>query len=473
MGAGMRRFVRRKAAWDYLRGALWVLPTTSVLLCLLAGVGLSALEIGPDSALGPLVFQGTAGDARDLLIVVSATMITVTGLVFSLSVVALQIASSQFSPRLLRGFLRDRGNQLVLSVFVGTFAYATAGLHTVGARDAGRTEFVPRLAVSGALFLALASLAMLVYFIHHIAHSIQIDTIMGRVERETLAVVEATYPERAGAGAEDEQAPDPPAAALVVPALRTGYVQAVDHDELLRVAVDAGVTVRLVPMVGDYVIKGTALAWAWPRSAGSPAPGPLAVPLNAAVAVGYQRTMLQDAAFGIRQLVDIANKALSPAVNDPYTAVQAVQHVSVVALSLAERRLGARLGRDQTGTVRTAVPAPDLADFLKLATAQIRRFGAGEPAVARALLRLLVEVGARVDGEARREAVARHVRLVMADSERETAQPADFDAVLADAEAALRAVGAAAYRPGPPDGRAAAADRLQPVEDAAPGPAAT
>jgi uncharacterized membrane protein len=147
--------------------------------------GASAVDVGPDTVLGPLLFQGTAGDARDLLIVVSATMITVTGLVFSLSVVALQIASSQFSPRLLRGFLRDRGNQVVLSVFVGTFAYATAGLHTVGARETGSAEFVPRLAVSGALFLALASLAMLVYFIHHIAHSIQIDTIMGRAERMT------------------------------------------------------------------------------------------------------------------------------------------------------------------------------------------------------------------------------------------------------------------------------------------------
>jgi uncharacterized membrane protein len=468
----MRRFVHRKAAWDYLRGALWVLPTTSVLVSLLAGAALSALEIGPDTALGPLVFQGTAGDARDLLIVVSATMITVTGLVFSLSVVALQIASSQFSPRLLRGFLRDRGNQVVLSVFVGTFAYATAGLHTVGAREAGSAEFVPRLAVSGALFLALASLAMLVYFIHHIAHSIQIDTIMGRVERETLGVVEATYPEPAGTDGEDEHAPDPPPGAALVTALRTGYVQAVDHDELLQVAVESGAVVRLVPMVGDYVVRGTALAWVWPHGTGRLDPGPLAAPVNATVEFGYQRTMLQDAAFGIRQLVDIANKALSPAVNDPYTAVQAVQHISVVALRMVERRLGARLGRDQDGAVRTAVPSPDLAGFLKLATAQIRRFGAGEPGVSRALLRLLTEVGTRADGDARREAVGRHVRLVASDAERMTAQPADFDAVLEDAEAALRTVGAAPYRSGPP-GEADAPDRLRLADSGSPGLAAT
>jgi uncharacterized membrane protein len=467
----MRRFVHRKAAWDYLRGALWVLPTTSVLVSLLAGAALSAVKVGPDTVLGPLLFQGTAGDARDLLIVVSATMITVTGLVFSLSVVALQIASSQFSPRLLRGFLRDRGNQVVLSVFVGTFAYATAGLHTVGTREAGNAEFVPRLAVSGALFLALASLAALVYFIHHIAHSIQIDTIMGRVERETLAVVEATYPEPAGAGGEDEQAPDPPPGAALVTALRTGYVQAVDHDELLRVAVESDAVVRLVPMVGDYVVRGTALAWVWPHGAGRLDPGQLAVPVNATVEIGYQRTMLQDAAFGLRQLVDIANKALSPAVNDPYTAVQSVQHITVVILLMVERRLGARLGRDQDGVVRTAVSSPDLAGFLKLATAQIRRFGAGEPGVSRALLRLLGEVGTKANGEPRREAVARHVRLVALDAERMTAQPADFDAVLVDAEAALRTVGAAPYRSGPLGGEGP--DRLHLAESGSPGLAAT
>ena len=238
-----------------------------------------------------------------------------------------------------------------------------------------------------------------------------------------------------------------------------------------QVAVESGAVVRLVPMVGDYVVRGTALAWVWPHGAGRLDPGPLAVPVNATVEIGYQRTMLQDAAFGIRQLVDIANKALSPAVNDPYTAVQSVQHITVVILLMVERRLGARLGRDQDGVVRTAVSSPDLAGFLKLATAQIRRFGAGEPGVSRALLRLLGEVGTKANGEPRREAVARHVRLVASDAERMTAQPADFDAVLVDAEAALRTVGAAPYRSGPLGGEGP--DRLQLAESGSPGLAAT
>jgi uncharacterized membrane protein len=181
---------RRSALRDHLSGALWFLPAVSVVVSLVAGWLLSGVRVEEGSLLGRLVFRGSAEDARELLIVVSATMITVTGLVFTLTIVALQIASTQFSPRLLRNFLRDRANQLVLSTFVSTFAYSLAGLHTVGAPTAGREAFVPRLAISGSLVLALASLGMLVYFIHHIAHSIQIDTIMQGVERQTLQVIE-------------------------------------------------------------------------------------------------------------------------------------------------------------------------------------------------------------------------------------------------------------------------------------------
>src|SRR5215204_5098926 len=183
----MNLLVRRRVLWDYLAGAL------SVLVFLAAGFVLSRVSIREDS---PLAFQGSADDARNVLIVVSTTMITVTGLVFALTIVALQIASGQYSPRLLRNFMRDRGTQVVLSVFVGAFAYSTAGLHTVGIQRAGGEAFVPRLAVSGSLLLGLASVGVLIYFIHHLAHSIQIDAIMSQVERETRWVIEDIYPDQ-------------------------------------------------------------------------------------------------------------------------------------------------------------------------------------------------------------------------------------------------------------------------------------
>jgi uncharacterized membrane protein len=203
----MNLLVRRRVLWDYLAGALWVLPTISVLVFLTAGALLSRVAISDDS---PLAFQGTADDARNVLIVVSTTMITVTGLVFALTIVALQIASGQYSPRLLRNFMRDRGTQVVLSVFVGAFAYSTAGLYTVGTRRAGQQAFVPRLAVSGSLALALASVGVLIYFIHHLARSIQIDSIMSQIQRETREVIDDVYPHPASDLEPEARCPDPP-----------------------------------------------------------------------------------------------------------------------------------------------------------------------------------------------------------------------------------------------------------------------
>jgi uncharacterized membrane protein len=215
----MNLLVRRRVLWDYLAGALWVLPTVSVVVFLAAGMLLSRVSISDDS---PLAFQGSADDARNVLIVVSTTMITVTGLVFALTIVALQIASGQYSPRLLRNFMRDRGTQVVLSVFVGAFAYSTAGLYTVGVQRAGEQAFVPRLAVSGSLGLALASVGVLIYFIHHLARSIQIDSIRTKIQRETREVIDDVYPQAAGDLEPEERYPDPPAHAVGLPAASSG-----------------------------------------------------------------------------------------------------------------------------------------------------------------------------------------------------------------------------------------------------------
>jgi uncharacterized membrane protein len=435
---------RRRVLWDYLAGALWVLPTLSVVGFLLAGAVLSRVDVDGASPWARLAFQGTAEDARSLLIVVSSTMITVTGLVFALTIVALQIASGQYSPRLLRNFMRDRGTQLVLSIFVGAFAYSTAGLYTVGIQSAGQEAFVPRLAVSGSLALALASVGVLIYFIHHLAHSIQIDSIMSHVEREARSVIADVYRHRAGQREPEELCPEPPLEAVGVPSGRSGYFQAIDPEPLVRLAVRHDLVVRVARQVGDHVVAGTPIAWAWRRTPGQPPPGAelLRDPIVDAVQIGFERTMVQDVAFGLRRLVDIANKALSPAINDPYTGVQAIHHLSVLLCELAQLRLGDWMVPDRQGVLRVAVPRPKFADYLRLGTAQIRRFGAGEPALTRALIVLLRDVGSSAATDDRRRACAGHIRLVLDDARRATAQPADVEAVAAEAAAALRLLGA-------------------------------
>lgn len=376
-----------------------------------------------------------------MLIVVSSTMITVTGLVFALTIIALQIASGQYSPRLLRNFMRDRGTQFVLSVFVGAFAYSTAGLHTVGVQNPDEAAFMPRLAVSGSLALALASLGVLIYFIHHLSSSIQIDTIMSMIVQETLEVIDNLYPDQISSLESEDHCPDPPTWAVTIPSDHSGYIQDVAPESLVKSAEQQDLVIRLLRMVGDHVVAGTPIAWAWHRSADhAPTEAVLREAIRNSVQVGFERTMLQDVPFGIRRLVDIGNRALSAAINDPYTATQALHHLSVVLCVLARRRLGDRLYRDEHGTVLVAIPFPAFAEYLRLGTEQLRRFGAKEPAVARGLVRLLKNVGSSTTSKDRRAATARHIRLVLEDARRETTQSADLEGLLAEGADALSAL---------------------------------
>ncbi|HEX5428353.1 MAG TPA: DUF2254 domain-containing protein [Pedococcus sp.] len=432
--------MRREAAREYLRGALWAMPSVAVVAALIAGSVLSSITIAPGSALAPLVFQGTADDARNLLIGIASTMVTVIALVLGLTVVALQLASTQFSPRLLRNFLRDLTNQLTLSSFVATFAYSTAGLYTVGVSGGERTSDYPRLAVSGALLLIFVSMIMLVFFVHHLAHSIQVDQVMVGVEQDTLHVIEHSM----GAVAAPGALPARPEGAVPMAAPRSGYVQTLHLQALAATAAQHRTVVVLVPMVGEHVVKGAPLAWVWPDQAncsvatapGQPTLDALRGALSHGVRLGFERTAEQDAAFGVRQLADVASKALSPAINDPYTAVQAVDHLSVVLASLAQRTLGPVTVTDASGVPRVHVPARDWEYFVDLGLGQVRRYGHTEPRVVLALFRVARDIATFCDSE-QRAAVRRYVEVLLDDVGRDIVQPADRDPLLERGRALL------------------------------------
>ena len=224
--------IRHDTLSEYVRGSLWVLPTLSVAAALGTGSVLSVVSVGVHA---PLAFQGTPDDARNLLIGIAGTMVTVIALILGLTVVALQLSSTQFSPRLLRNFLRDRPTQVVLSAFVATFAYSMAGLYTVGVSGGSRTAGFPRLAVSGAIVLLFISLGLLVFFADHLVHSIQVDAIMHVVQRNTVTVI------RDGLLPGGQDAPEVPAGATAITSGRSGYVQAVHCGALLTHAARHGV----------------------------------------------------------------------------------------------------------------------------------------------------------------------------------------------------------------------------------------
>ncbi|HEY5986772.1 MAG TPA: DUF2254 family protein, partial [Streptosporangiaceae bacterium] len=269
---------------------------------------------------------------------------------------------------------------------------------------------------------------------------------------------------REGLFAGGQDAPGVPAWAVPIASRRSGYVQLVRPGMLLSLAARHGVCLRLRPRVGEHVVAGTTLAWIWRASPGDPAPDArvFSQVLDAGVRIGFERTLEQDAAFGIRQLVDVACKALSPAVNDPYTAVQAVDHLSVIFCALAPRPLGNHVVRDGGGATVT-VPGRRFPEYLAVMCGLIRRYGAREPTVAHALLRLLSNCAAVAgDDPERCAAIEEQAHIVIADAEREVAQPADLALVHAEAESVREMVAGHPPAPHSPAGRAGQPRTLPP-----------
>lgn len=374
---------------------------------------------------------------------ISGTVVTVIALVLGLSVVALTTASSQYSPRLLRNFLRDRTNQLVLSVFLASFTFSAAGLYTVGVGEDAET--FPRLVVSGSILLLFASLAAVVVFSDHLSHSIQVDKIMGRVERQSLAT--ARRLRESGPTLEPPQVPD---RAVPVPARSSGYVVTAHPETLLPVADRYGICIALTKRVGEHVVADRTLAEIWTTDPAAPLP-PLDViemALDEAIGIGFERTYQQDVAMGIRQLVDTACKALSPAVNDPYTAVQAVDHLSVIFHELTKHRLGPIVAA--SGPHVVVVPSRRFEQYLSTMCGLIRRYCSAEPTVSLALLHLLENCAVVAkDDETRLMAIADEAWLITADAKREIRQVQDFKAVK-DASKALISRLERYRRPSPP-----------------------
>jgi uncharacterized membrane protein len=257
----------------------------------------------------------------------------------------------------------------------------------------------------------------------------QIDEIMRKVENATQEVIRHVV-----ATPCEEPPPSRPATAAPIRSVRSGYVQAIHPEALLRAIARMGTNVSIAYRVGDHVVAGTPLAWAW-RIDDSPIDTQdLVDAAHESIRTGFERTLEQDAAFGIRQLVDIASKALSPAVNDPYTAVQAIDHIAVIMASIARREHGTAVYTASGGATLT-VPGYHFEDYLDLACAQIRRYGAPEPTVGRKLIGLLSSTAHVTVEPSRRDAIRRHLDLVVADATREIPQPDDLVVLLAEADA--------------------------------------
>ena len=430
-----------RAGVERLRVSLWFAPAVSIVVAHAAATALSGTKVAADSWAGRVVFAGGAESARQLMATVAGSMITVTGVVFTLTVVALQIASGQYSPRVLRSFLRDPANQTVLGVFLATFAWAVAVLPTIRVAQQGQEEYVPRLAVTLGTVLVALSLALLVFFIHRLTTSIRVESIMRTVRQETLDTIGRVHPRLRRDADQEPERPPVPDTAEPIAVRRSGYLQAVDEHRLLRLATANDLVIMIHPVIGTHLVEGTVLAYVWSTQDARGTHEDMAAAVDHAVQIGFERTMQQDVGFGIRQLTDIAVKALSPGINDPTTAVDAVSHVSVIMTTLARHSLDHRLYQDDDGTVRAGIPRPTFDDYLGMSVGQIRRYGSAEPAVLVALTRLLVDVATLSPAEEVDAVLREQANILMHAATRDVAEPEDLkqvQALMCELDAALR-----------------------------------
>ncbi len=369
----------------------------AVVLAVVLGTALPSFEAAAQDQnpgrLDVLAFSGGPDAARAVLQSISGSLITVTSLTFSLTVVTLQLASSQFSPRVLRTFASDRFVHWTLALFLAAFAFALTVLLNVRDESSSHASFVPEVSVTAAFGLAIASVIGLVLFLAHLTREIRVETVMRRVNAETQETIDRVFPvERPDQGHE----PANVSPAVLIKSTDSGFLTSVDHDSLLEAALEAGAVIRIDRQPGGSLIEGVPFATAWSVTPGATfAPAireKLSEEVNAAVTAGFERTKVQDVGFGFRQLVDVAARALSPGVNDPTTAVHVIGHLSVLLCRLAGRNPGTRNLTDDNRRVRVVLALPTLPDLLELAMNQPRQYGTADPLVAERLLELLQEL---------------------------------------------------------------------------------
>jgi uncharacterized membrane protein len=381
--AAHRRRLRLRAVRDRLRESLLFLPALMLLASAAVAVVLAGIDSRHQSRPLPWTFTFAPGTASTLLGIIAGATITTAGVVFSLLVVSLQLASGQFSPRVLRGFWRDRFGQVLVGLLVSTFVFCVLAL----ARLDPHAERAPALTVMFALLLALASVVFMVVYLDRISRRQYVGNIVARVAGETLRLIdELPYGRHVGMRVgEAVPAPDVDTMGepLIIRSPGDGWVQQISRRAVIAGA-PGGSVVRLETRVGGYLVRDTPLASIWPRPAD---PAACAALIRAAVIIGPARTMQQDIDFGLRQLNDIALRALSPAINDPTTAIEVVLRIGSIMRPLVLAELPGQSVRDQAGRVLLTPFDLDHAEYLTHAFDQLRTYAAAHPQVLTAIAR--------------------------------------------------------------------------------------
>ena len=417
--------------WDLLSTSFWFVPA----LMIVAAIGLSFAMIELDRLTEERVMQtldwiwrGGPEGARGLLSTIAGSMITVAGVVFSITIVSLTLASSQFGPRLTRNFISDKGNQLVLGAFVATFVYCLLVLRTVRGGDG--SEFVPHFSITLSLVLALVDIGVLIYFIHHVATMIQAPHIIALIARDLEESIEHLFHEQLGQNkttphrSEPEQ--DIPGdfarRARAVTANHEGYLQVIDTEGLMRLAVQNDLLIVLRYRPDSFIVRGSKIMEVWPPERVSQE---LISELGETFILGPARTPMQDVEFAVRQLVEIAVRALSPGINDPFTAMTCVDRLGAALCRLADHDTPSPYRYDAENKLRVVADVVTFAGVTDAAFNQIRQYGRSNAAVTIRLLEMIAVIAEWAQRKEHRAALRRQALMIKRGSE--TALPEEKD----------------------------------------------
>src|ERR1700749_3341849 len=398
---------------EVLRTSLWFVPALEVVAAIVLFAGTLAVDRAAyhgDFTLPGWVISGRADAARQILTTIAAAIITVVGVVFSVILLTLTLASTQFGPRMVRNFLRDRGTQLTLGTFVATFVYAVLVLGSIGVESHG--DYVPHISVPVTLGLMVADLAVLIYFIHHTAVSIQLPQVIASIAADLADAIEEQ-----GSGHPDPHPKDGPTATelvvrteadgavLLAPA--SGYMQYIQRQDLVRLATEAEAVINLEYRPGHFIVQGHRFATGWPAEA------PLVrQALGRAHIVGPYRTLSQDVSFGIDQLVEIALRALSAAVDDTFTALTCIDWLGENLCKIVVQWHPARVHRDGRGFIRVIAAEPSYDRLVQRSFEKLRQSSLGQPAVMIRMLDALARIMAETTSEGERRVVLEQAQMI-------------------------------------------------------------
>ena len=428
------RHVELRPGWrrESLRTSLWWVPTLEVgaaFLLFWGGYLLDRAAYNGSVKLPHWVISGTADASRQILAALAAAIITVIGVVFSVILVALTLAGNQLGPRMLRNFMRDRGTQWTLGTFVATFTFAILVLISIGPGRHG--DFVPHASISAVLFLSLLDVMILIYFIHHIAVQIQLPYVIASIASDVAKAIE----DEAAPPAEGRKVGPSPEEILeameaehgVVTASESGYLQYVSHSKLVRIATEADAVIHLLYRPGHFIVAGRVLATVTPPEAAQQ----VKEALRRAHLSGPFRSLTQDISFGIDQLVEIAVRALSPATNDPFTAMTCIDWIGD---SLREVALGWRpqvVHRDRAGYVRLIRTQASYDRLVQRGFEKVRQTSLGMPSVMIRELQALKEIMAQAPRVEQYAVLQQQADMIKTSAEQSIPEPRDLADVLA------------------------------------------